>query len=236
LWIVPLTPAQTLAPIRGTHRYALVLVLAVIAVLFVVIAPEKDWSRAVDLVLQGGTLFVVIATARETPLVRDSLAFAVVGGLVALATLVALGLVPRWVGSTVAGLAVVTSLVVLVRGIVHLLRDRGVTLQAVAGALAIYLLVGLLFGLGIGVVARLSAGAFYAQGTDGTQSQHVYYSFETMTTTGFGDLSPAMRAGRAIAVFEMLVGQIYLVTVISLLISNLPGRRRNQPENRPESG
>ena len=46
-----------------------------------------------------------------------------------------------------------------------------------------------------------------------------------MTTTGFGDLSPATRGGRAVAVLEMLTGQIYLVTVISLLVGNLRRQR-----------
>jgi Ion channel len=47
-----------------------------------------------------------------------------------------------------------------------------------------------------------------------------------MTTTGFGDFTPATPAGHAIAVIEMLVGQLYLVTVIGLLIGNFASRRR----------
>ena len=49
----------------------------------------------------------------------------------------------------------------------------------------------------------------------------MYYSFTVLTTTGFGDLTAAHGLGRALAVVEMLVGQLYLVTVISILI----GRR-----------
>ena len=55
----------------------------------------------------------------------------------------------------------------------------------------------------------------------GNASEHVYYSFTVLTTTGFGDLTAAHGVGRALAVLEMLMGQIYLVTVISILI----GRR-----------
>jgi hypothetical protein len=221
-------PLPPLPPLRGTHRYGFVLLLAAVAVLFAVIAPESDVSRGVEVLLQGGTLLVVIATARETPLVRDSIAAVVSAVLVALAVAVALDLVPTWLGSAVAGFAVVTSLVVLVRGLLRLLRERGVTLQAVSGALAIYLLVGLLFGLAIAVAARLDPKPYFAQGSDGTQSDHMYFSFTTLTTTGFGDLTAATRTGRTIAVLEELLGQIYLVTVISLLISNL---RRNRPES-----
>jgi hypothetical protein len=220
-------PLQPLPPLRGTHRYGIVLSLAAIAVLFAVIAPETPGSRGVEVLLQGGTLLVVIATARETPLVRDSIAALVSVGLVVLAIAVALEWVPTWLGSGVAGAAVVISLIVLVRGLLRLLRERGVTVQALSGALAIYLLVGLLFGLAIAVAAKLDPKQYFAQGTDGTQSDHMYFSFTTMTTTGFGDLTAATRTGRTIAVLEELVGQIYLVTVISLLIGNL---RRNRPE------
>jgi hypothetical protein len=220
-------PLQPLPPLRGTHRYGFVLALAAIAVLFAVIAPEANVSRGIEMLLQGGTLLVVIATARETPLVRDSIAALVSAVLLGLAIAVAVGLVPTWLGSAVAGFAVVTSLGVLVRGLLRLLRERGVTLQAVSGALAIYLLIGLLFGLAIAVAAKLDPKQYFTQGRDGTQSDHMYFSFTTLTTTGFGDLTAATRTGRTIAVLEELLGQIYLVTVISLLIGNL---RRGRPD------
>jgi hypothetical protein len=65
---------------------------------------------------------------------------------------------------------------------------------------------------------------YFAQIASATSSDRVYYSFTVLTTTGFGDLTAAHGAGRALAVTEMLVGQIYLVTVISVLI----GRRIEQ--------
>jgi Ion channel len=51
----------------------------------------------------------------------------------------------------------------------------------------------------------------------------VYFSFTVLTTTGFGDFTAATHLGRALAVIEMLVGQIYLVTVIGVLVGNLGG-------------
>ena len=96
--------------------------------------------------------------------------------------------------------------------------------RVVFGALAIYLLVGIAFGFLIGAVATAMHGSYFAQGTDGNQSHRLYYSFTTLTTTGYGDFTPALRGGRSFAVLEMLMGQLYLVTVISLLVANL--RRR----------
>ena len=54
----------------------------------------------------------------------------------------------------------------------------------------------------------------------------MYFSFTTLTTTGYGDYTAALRGGRALAVLEMLVGQLYLVTVIAMLVGNL---RRHRP-------
>jgi hypothetical protein len=54
----------------------------------------------------------------------------------------------------------------------------------------------------------------------------VYYSFAVLTTTGFGDFTAAEPVGRGIAVVEMLAGQLYLVTVIGVLVGGLVGRRR----------
>jgi hypothetical protein len=114
----------------------------------------------------------------------------------------------------------------LVAGVARLVLARGVTLQAVLGAVAIYLLLGVFFTYLVGAAAKLGDGNYFVHGTDGTFSEYVYFSFTVLTTTGFGDLSAATSAGRAIAVAEMLVGQLYLVTVISVLVSHLRGRHR----------
>jgi hypothetical protein len=54
----------------------------------------------------------------------------------------------------------------------------------------------------------------------------VYYSFTVLTTTGFGDYTAAKPLGHALAVLEMLIGQLYLVTVIGILVGNFVGQRR----------
>ena len=104
--------------------------------------------------------------------------------------------------------------------------ERGVVLQAVFGALAVYLLLGLFFGFLYGAMATGVDGDFFAQGTDGTQTGRVYFSFTALTTTGFGDLTARTAPGRTFAVLEMLIGQLYLVTVIAMLVGNL-GRRHD---------
>ncbi len=208
------------------HRYGVVLALTILAVLFSIVAPETSAGRAVSVLLQGAMLFGVIVTAREggrNPLPRSLAATLTVIALFALAALVGLSVVPRWVGAAGSALAVLAVLLVLTRGVVRLVRDRGVTLQAVAGALTSYLLIGLLFALVVRVIVGLSPHPYFEQVSNAavTQSQQIYFSFTTLTTTGYGDLTPVLNLGRALSVLEMLFGQIYLVTVIGLLIGNL---------------
>lgn len=201
----------------------MVLSLTVLAVLFSILAPDTPAGRAIAVVLQTAMLLAVIATSREQDSVRGAGAALVLAALVALAVLVALSVIPNWVGAAAAAAAVTAVLVVLTRGLVQLIRDHGVTVQAVAGALTSYLLIGLLFALVVRVLVGIASRPYFEQVSSSavSQSQELYFSFTTLTTTGYGDLTPALPVGRALSVLEMLTGQIYLVAVIGLLIGNL---------------
>ncbi len=217
------------------HRYGLVLGLTILAVLFSILAPDTTLGRAIAVLLQGTMLLAVIVTTREDEWSRDSRGLAAgstVAAVIGLAVLVELKVVASWVGSAATAAAVLTVLVILTRGIVRLVRERGVTVQAVAGALTTYLLIGLEFALVVRVIVGISSHAYFEQVTNAavTQSQEIYFSFTTLTTTGYGDLSPVLSVGRMLSVLEMLIGQIYLVTVIGLLVGNL----RRSPERAPE--
>jgi hypothetical protein len=218
------TPNRTLE-LAGSHRYGIVLAVALTTVLFLIIAPESSWSRAVGLLLSGGMLLVVIATSRGDVSLRKRAGLLL--AIVTLAVVAAVGFqwIAQGIGAALSAALVLTTMVQLVRGLAVLLRDRGVTVQAVAGALAVYLLAGIVFSFVISTMARVGSGPYFAQGFDGSESQRVYFSFTSMTTTGYGDLTPATSGGRAVAVLEMLIGQIYLVTIIGLLVGNLRRRR-----------
>lgn len=224
-------PSTATLEAHSGHRYGIVLAVALAMVLFLIIAPESSWSRAIGMLLAGGMLLVVIATSRGGSLqLRQSAALATIAATLALVLAIGFRWIPVSIGTATSAALVLITLVQLVRGLIVLLRVRGVRVQAVAGALAVYLLVGIVFSFVITTMARAGSGPYFAQGTDGSESQRVYFSFTTLTTTGFGDLSPAQRGGRAVAVLEMLTGQIYLVTVISLLVGNLRRQREREEE------
>lgn len=208
------------------YRYGVVLLLMLAALVFVIVTPSAAWSRAGYLVIEASALLFALGTGRAPRTVRRRRALS--GALLALVAVVAVALsaVPSEVDFLLSGLVAAAIPVAIVGGLLRLVDDRGVTTQAVAGALAIYVTVGLVFAWVIGFVARVGGTPYFAQGTNGTESDHVYFSFTVLTTTGFGDFTAATSLGRALAVIEMLTGQIYLVTVIGILVGNLVGRRR----------
>jgi hypothetical protein len=55
---------------------------------------------------------------------------------------------------------------------------------------------------------------------------YLYFSFTTLTTVGFGDLTAGSDAGRMLAVMEALLGQLYLVTVVAFIVAT---RRPRSP-------
>jgi hypothetical protein len=207
-------------------RYPAVLVLMLVAVVFLIAAPSDDWVRAVGITIEGMALVIAVATSRERESVRRRRALSL--GLLVLVVvgLIAVGAAPRWLVALVAVFVTAGVPIVLVRGLLRLLRTAGVTFNAVAGSLAIYLSTGLIFAWIVGFVAQIGSAPYFAQQATSTEGDKVYFSFTVLTTTGFGDLTPATAVGHALAVIEMLTGQLYLVTVIGLLIGNFAARGR----------
>jgi len=74
-------------------------------------------------------------------------------------------------------------------------------------------------------VARLGSQPFFTSQERGTPSDYMYFSFITLATVGYDDLTPQGGIGRTLAVTEGLSGQIYLVTAVAALVGNM-GRER----------
>ena len=207
-------------------RYGFVFLLMLTLVVFLIATPDASWSRAIAIVINGGALVVAITTARVRKVERRGWVVAVTVGTAVVGLTVILGAEPKILTSTFGVLIGVAVPCVIITGLLRLLRERGVTLQAVAGGLVIYLSLGMAFAYLISFIAAVAGTPYFAQHTNGTLGQRVYFSFTTLTTTGYGDLSPGLPVGRSVAVVEMLTGQLYLALVIGLMIGSLVGRRQ----------
>ncbi len=220
-----LNPGAADRPLR--HRYGLVLCLVLAAFTFSLASTsDSDLSRIVAVALQGAALIVAVQAAGESRhLVRLTIVLVAAALAATLLAVVAVDQPGAWVRGVQAALSVIAP-IVLVRGLGRLIREEGVGIQAVYGALAIYVLLGMFFSFVFGLYAELSSQAFFAQPGvgDGSPADRLYFSFETMTTVGFGDLTASSGTPRALTVLEAILGQLYLVTVVSLVVSNLRWR------------
>jgi len=80
--------------------------------------------------------------------------------------------------------------------------------------------VGLFFTFFCGFTASVALGPFFAFADRASAADYMYFSFSTLATLGYGDLMARTNLGRMLAVTEALCGQMYLVTVVALLVSN----------------
>ena len=91
----------------------------------------------------------------------------------------------------------------------------------VLGAVCFYVLLGLTFAFTFECVGEFGSRPFFTSHEAGTPSNYTYFSFITLATVGYGDLTAQGGLGRALAVTEGLLGQIYLVTTVAALVGHL---------------
>jgi ion channel len=96
---------------------------------------------------------------------------------------------------------------------------REVDFRTILGAISVFTLLGLLFGFFYFALSRWGHEPFFAGQPAARSSDYLFFSYTTLTTTGYGNLVPAGRVGESFAVLEMLVGQIFLVTLVAGLVS-----------------
>jgi len=207
------------------HRFALLLcsVVACVAVLGTV-APGAAQQVVVSLLL-ATSLLLSFRIARVTRrLLVLAIAIAVAGVTVSVLEATT-GAVGDGEARVMNALLVCLGPPAVGLGVIRNLRaHQEVRLEAVMGVLSLYMLLGLLFAFVYGAIDRLGGDPFFLQGQEASVAHCVYFSFSTLTTAGFGDFTARTNLGHTLTVFEALVGQIYLVTVVSVIVSNL-GRR-----------
>jgi hypothetical protein len=122
-----------------------------------------------------------------------------------------------------ANAAAVAAVVVVIAR--DLMREHVVTIHTVVGVLSLYLMIGLFYASLYQAADLLDPDAFSAA-FDLDRFRLVYFSFITLATVGYGDITPSIDGVRALAMTEAVVGQLFLVTVVARVVSLFAGRRR----------
>ena len=114
------------------------------------------------------------------------------------------------------------------------LMETEVGFRTILGAISVYTILGLLFSFLYAAMDRVESTPFFGTGVSVNGGDFLFFSFTTLTTTGYGNLVPAAQPGKMFAGLEMLMGQIFLVTLVAGLVSLWrPGLLSRAPQGAP---
>ena len=216
------------APLLGT---------LILVILLSALVTENWYSRLwVVAAFVAATLSAVRAVGVSTTTGRRVLVFALM--LIAADILVARA-PSHPVIVTVGGLRAVFLAFVAISILSQIVRTQHVTRDTIFGGICIYLLIGLFFQSVFDMIETLYPGSFRmgelaisdlpgAMREDGRHAQLLYYSFITLTTVGFGDITPTWSLPQTLSIAEAVIGQLYL----TILVASLVGMRLSARSNR----
>jgi hypothetical protein len=102
--------------------------------------------------------------------------------------------------------------------------ERRITTNIILGAVCVYLLAGIVWGMSFALLDNFLPGSFNMPAEaklsvlDNLMQNFIYYSFSTLTTLGYGDITPSSIPARYFSVLEAVTGQVYLSVLVARLI------------------
>ncbi len=206
-----------------TARYLAILLLILSTIGFQVAASDSEWARLVIVVLESGTLYLALTVGRIHG-VGDRILLALIAAAVAVSVIALAGFATlgEFDARLINLLLIAFAPVAIGAGVLDDMRTRSrVTVRTVIGVLSVYLLIGLIFTFVFGIVGSQVSTPFFKYGLAGNSSNYLYFSYSTLTTVGYGDLVAELQIGRSFAIIEALVGQMYLVSIVALIVGSL---------------
>jgi len=220
---------------RVSDAFGLVLVLVLATYVLTSLLSNRGWSAVVLTIATSATSVVALSSSHaHAKVVRAALWLS---GLTILLAVVAAASGDRtWLNfaSVVQiGLLAVAMGAVLRR----VLTTATVGSRTILGAISVYTVLGILFTFLYGTIERVQGGAFFEGLPHPGGSDFLFFSYTTLTTTGYGNLVPGGQPGRMLAGLEMMIGQIFLVTLVAGLVSLWrPGEALRQRQEKRSQG
>ncbi len=134
------------------------------------------------------------------------------------------GGVPLWAGSGAALIFLAYTTYLVLRAV---LTSTDVTPEIVAGALASYVMIGFTWAIAFAVVETHWPGSIRLAGDNAEVrfSDLLYFSYVSLLTIGYGDITPASPAARTLVVLEGLLGMAFTTVLLAVLVAKALGRR-----------
>lgn len=232
----PIVPAGVLAngavgreevaakPPKLVDSYGLLLVVILAQFVVIPFLDDTTWGSAVQGVIMATVLLLALRISHVSVRTHRIAVAMVAVALVGLVGNAAAGVSDTGAFSSILlGILVLITPVVILRRIFSHLVISG---QTVLGAICAYLLLGMAFAFAYHAQWAIDHEAFNGNLGPSPQFGLLYFSYVTLATLGYGDITPAGQLARSFAMIESLVGQIFLVTLVAALVGNL-GRVRS---------
>ena len=109
----------------------------------------------------------------------------------------------------------------------HIYREKEISFEVIMGAVCVYFAIGLIWAHIYSLLEAFHPGSFNFPGGMESKTVHfTYYSYVTLTTLGYGDVTPLSNPARNLAVLEAMMGQLYLAVLIAGLVGKYIAEKR----------
>lgn len=124
--------------------------------------------------------------------------------------------VTSWISSIAITLFLGYAVVVI---LFYLTRQKEVTADMIMAGASEYMLIAILWACLYSLIETAYPGSFNVSGTKMGRSEFIYFSFVTLTTTGYGDILPLSVQSRSLAILETITGQLFIAITVARLVS-----------------
>jgi hypothetical protein len=215
--------SEKLLKVIKFRRFSTVGLLIALVVLFIC-APFAEELKVGDLIITGLFSLVLLAGVLAVADQKRILLIAIV--------LVIPAIAGRWINhfqpDRLSAAFFLTASLILIAFVVanllrFVLRAPSVNVEVLCASIAAYLMLGLMWAAAYWLVDQLTPGGAFSFNTKEPQSMKgftgFYFSFITLTTVGYGDITPVSRAARWLASMEAMTGSLYIAVLIARLVS-----------------
>ena len=207
-------------------------VLALIVASYVLCAAQVTPNPSpIALLVQLATVAVTLRVSEVPPRLRQTgwVVLAVAACAVAVVTLI--GTSGHVLDVLLSAASMLAYLVAPVAIIAHVARRDRVDGQALLAAVAAYILVGMFFTFVYNLISLLTESPTFGAGNVDSLTAQLFFSFTTLTTTGYGNIVPEGWGAQSVAIAEAVAGQLFLVIAVARVVTGW-----ERPEQRARGG
>jgi len=202
---------------KVSDAFGLVLALVLLTYVLTSLLDNRGWSAVVLIVATSATSVVALVSSHvRAGFIRAALWLSVL--TIALAAIAAIS-EERWFLNFASLIQICLLMVAMAAVLWRVVTSAEVGSRTILGAISVYTVLGILFTFLFGTIDRIQGGPFFEGVATPEGNDFIFFSYTTLTTTGYGNLVPGGQPGRMIAGLEMMIGQIFLVTLVAGLVS-----------------